>query len=357
MTGLDDLPPDQRAALSLLLSRRKSYSEVAALLGISEQAIQERARAALDGLANGAGTDAEQLSPQRRADIGDYLLGQQPGVAERLRTRTYLDTSPPARAWASALASRLAPLTEGPLPEIPTGAPAPPAPSAEHAEAPAPAPAAPPVQDAGEPPTPPPPPAAHAVTAPAGRPLPSSRIGGALLLTAIVTGIIVAVVLISGEGGGARGARHNTTPPAGTPSATSTSATSSPSASTTTPSTTTSGPTEQARIGLTPTDPTSKAIGVAVILAEGSEHAFYLAAEHMPPTRGFFYGVWLYNSPTSFEALGKSPPVSANGRMQGGALLPTDAAAFSRLIVTRETSTRPTHPGPIVLSGTVKLGH
>ena len=338
MTGLDDLPPDQRAALSLLLSQRKSYGEVAALLGISEQAVQERAHAALDGLANGAGAGAEQLSPQRRADVGDYLLGQQPGVAERLRTRTYLDTSPSARSWASALAAELAPLSQAPLPEIPAGAPAaqdaPPGPG-DHDGAP---------------------PAAPASPAPprgAGRPLPSSRIGGALLLTAIVTGIIVAVVLSTGEGGGAR---HGTTPAAAS-SAASTSTTGSPSASASTPSTTSSGPSEQARIALTSPDPASKTVGVAVILAEGSQHAFYLAAEHVPPTNGFFYGVWLYNSPTSFEALGKSPPVAANGRMQGGALLPTDAAGFSKLIVTRETSTRPTHPGPIVLSGTVTLGH
>ena len=43
MTRLDQLPPDQRAALSLLLRQQKSYAEVAALLGISEQAIRERA--------------------------------------------------------------------------------------------------------------------------------------------------------------------------------------------------------------------------------------------------------------------------------------------------------------------------
>ena len=43
--------------------------------------------------------------------------------------------------------------------------------------------------------------------------------------------------------------------------------------------------------------------------------------------------------------------------MQGGALLPTNAAAFSKMIVTRETSTRPPSPGPIILSGAFKLGH
>ena len=34
MTELDRLPPDQRAVLSLVLDRGKSYAEVAELLGI-----------------------------------------------------------------------------------------------------------------------------------------------------------------------------------------------------------------------------------------------------------------------------------------------------------------------------------
>ena len=38
MSRLDDLPPDQRATLSLLLRQRKSYAEVAALLGIPQSA-------------------------------------------------------------------------------------------------------------------------------------------------------------------------------------------------------------------------------------------------------------------------------------------------------------------------------
>ena len=75
----------------------------------------------------------------------------------------------------------------------------------------------------------------------------------------------------------------------------------------------------------------------------------------MPPSSGFFYAVWLYNSPTSNEALGRSPTVSSDGRLQGGALLPADAAHYTRLVVTRETNEHPTRPGPIVLSGAFAL--
>ena len=107
MSRLDDLPPDQRATLSLLLRRRKSYAEVAALLGIQERAVHDRAHAALAVLAP---RQARELTAERREEVGDYLLGQRAGVAERLATRKYLEGSPPARDWANALAGELAPL-------------------------------------------------------------------------------------------------------------------------------------------------------------------------------------------------------------------------------------------------------
>jgi hypothetical protein len=41
--------------------------------------------------------------------------------------------------------------------------------------------------------------------------------------------------------------------------------------------------------------------------------------------------------------------------LQGGALLPGDAGKFHRMLLTKETSNRPTRPGPIVLSGSFGL--
>ena len=55
------------------------------------------------------------------------------------------------------------------------------------------------------------------------------------------------------------------------------------------------------------------------------------------------------------EALSKSPPVRSDGRMQGGSLLPSNAASYHQMILTRETSERPTRPGPIVLRGSFAL--
>ena len=63
MGRLDELPPDQRATLSLLLRQRKTYAEVAVLLGIAETAVHDRAHAALAVLAP---RQARELTPDRR---------------------------------------------------------------------------------------------------------------------------------------------------------------------------------------------------------------------------------------------------------------------------------------------------
>src|SRR5437868_6674010 len=178
MSRLDDLPPDQRAALSLLLREGTQYADVAALLHIRERALHDRAHAALAMLAP---REARGLSAERRQEIGDYLLGQTGDLAERLRTRSLLDSSPAAQAWARALAGELAPLASGPMPEIPDGAgPAgsalPPAPQL-------------PVAGSGRAP------------ARAAAQLPSSRVGGAILLGVIAAAVIVAIVLLTSGGG------------------------------------------------------------------------------------------------------------------------------------------------------------
>ncbi len=331
MSRLDDLPPDQQATLSLLLGQRKSYAEVASLLSISELAVHDRAQAALGVLAP---KEARELPAERRAEVGDYLLGQQASVAERLATRTYLESSSPARAWAHAISAQILPLSASPLPEIPSDLASP----APKARANGLAAETQPVE--GEPPSTPG--SARSSRLRGQYPQPSSRLGGALLLGGIVVAVIVAVILISGGGGGHS---HSASTSAET---TSTAAKSTTNAG---------GPTEDQRLTLTSPDPSSKAAGVVEILSESGKHAFYLAAEHLPPSRGFFYAVWLYNSPTSHQALSKSPPVGSNGRLQGGALLPANAGDYHTMLLTRETSERPSHPGPVVLSGPFSLGH
>jgi hypothetical protein len=334
MSRLDDLPPDQRAALSLLLRQHKSYAEVAALLSIRESAVRDRAHAALVTLSGGdLDGNSREPSAARREDIGDYLLGQQTGAGARLATRAYLDESAEGREWARAIAAELAPLTPGPLPEIPGDAERSPDSHGANDQ-----PSAAAVEPGGKP-------GIHALRpgiggsrpgSRAGASVPSSRRGGALLLGAILAAVVVAVILIVGSGG-----KSHHSSGAGRSSASAGS---------------TGGPTVNGRYTLTSPNPASKAVGAVEVLSEGDKHAFYIAADHLPASKGFFYAVWLYNSPTSHQALSRSPPVGSNGRLEGGALLPANAREFHRMLVTRETSVRPPHPGPVVLSGPFSLG-
>ncbi len=255
MTELDRLPPDQRAVLSLVLDRGKSYGEVADLLGIPEQTVRDRAHAALDAMAN---------SP----------------------------TGPEAKA------------SGGRPPSGPSG-----------------------------------PPASRGPGAGAGAPLrASSRTGGALLLGAIVAIVVVAAILISSGGSGKSSSKSST---------------GSNTNSTTTAST--GKPSLNKTIALTPLDPTLKAAGTAYVLSQSGRRAFYVAARGLPPSSGFFYAVWLYNSPSSSAPLGRAPSVGSDGRMEGGGPLPTNARVYRQLIITRETSTHPQHPGQIELRGTFGL--
>jgi hypothetical protein len=348
MSRLDDLPPDQRATLSLLLRRRKSYAEVAAMLDIEERAVHDRAHAALAVL---AAPQARELSAEQREEVGDYLLGQRTGAAERLATRTYLEGSPQARAWAHALTAELAPLGAGaPLPEIPAGTqsksrpqspPAAPPRSPSHTRTPS-------NEDsrggaASLPPTPP-----SRQRPDLARPVQRSRLGGALLLAAIVAVIVVAVVLIAKSGGGGS---HSSSSSAAAETETGT------TSSTGSTGTQTGKAKEDKRITLSPPDSTSKSAGVAEVLSEGNQYAIYLAAQHLPESKGkgFFYAVWLYNSATSFEAVSRAPEVGSNGSVQGGALLPKDAGKYHTMLLTRETASTPTKPGPVVLTGPFAL--
>jgi hypothetical protein len=338
MSRLQDIPPDLRAVLSLLLGQRKDYAALAGMLAIEQRAVHDRAHA---GLALLAPQQARALTPAQREEVGEYLLGQA-DPAQRAAALALLQSSPPAQAWAQALSVELAPLAAQPLPEIPAAA----------------SPETPPTSTA--------PPAA-----------PSSRRGGAILLGGLAVVAIAAVALIVGlsGGGGSTPGATNTSTNSATETSTGTTDTtgSSTSDSSTTPSSgkagssgssnssggsgTTTGETHvEATLPLTPPDPSSKALGIVEVASRGSAHAFLIAAEHLPPTNGFRYAAWLYN-PASSESLllGQGPTVGSNGKLTAAGGLPENAARYSKIILTEEHSQKPTQPGTIVLSGTFKL--
>jgi hypothetical protein len=364
MSPLESLPPDLHATLALLLRQRKRYDEVAGLLGIEGRAVHDRAHAALALLAP---RQARALTASQREQVGDYLLGQQTAAAES-RTRAYLEDSDAGRTWARALAAELGTLAATPLPHIPAGPP-PTAPPRAAAEPPS---ATPPRAPAGAPPAALPPvqrehaSPAQAQTRPASPPAPaapqpsSSRVGGAVILGVLAAAAIVAVVLIVGVGGGGGGSESQHAGHLSTSTGT-VAATTGTGSTTSAAGTSTSG--SQAKYGkalpLTAPDPAaSKAVGVAYVLSEKGQRAFYLFAKGLPsPPSGEFYAVWLEGT-TSAAAypLGSLPPQSANGLIEGGGPLPTNAGSYHRIIVTVETSHRPAHPGPTALGGAFTIG-
>jgi hypothetical protein len=151
-----------------------------------------------------------------------------------------------------------------------------------------------------------------------------------LLLAAIAAAVIVAVILLA-SGGSSHSHRTGAKSSAST--------------------TTTTTPTVTARLPLTSPTRASKALGVVAVISEGTTRAFYIAAEHLAPSRGFFYALWLYNSPSSHQALSRAPNVGSDGRLAGGALLPANAASYHQILLTRETNERAPRPGPTVLRG------
>ena len=319
---LQEIPPDLRATLSLLLGQHKRYREIAALLSIEEHAVHDRAHAALALLAP---RQARELSAAQREQVGEYLLGQAPPAQQSVAV-SYLESSAAARAWAQALAVELAPLSSD-LPVIPAALPS---------------------------------------------AAPSSQRGGAILLGGLAAVVVVAVALIVGLGGGSSPSSATTST---APGASGGSDEASGSASTTTSSsqgTTSSTPAKSDKPGksgkssseprltatlqLTPPDTTSKALGLVEVIAEGNEHAFILAAEHLPPTNGFHYAAWLYNTPTDAYFLGGDTTVGSKGTLKAAQGLPTNASHYATIILTEEHEEQPKQPGPIVLSGTFKLG-
>src|SRR4051794_10944720 len=112
MSPLQTLAPDQRAVLELLLRQGRSYAQLSELLGLPEDAVRDRAHAALAALA-----------PDRAAPVGedgavaDWILGQAGG--EAASTRDAVSRMPAWRAWAAEVVDRLNEVEGAKVPDVP----------------------------------------------------------------------------------------------------------------------------------------------------------------------------------------------------------------------------------------------
>jgi Sigma-70, region 4 len=351
MIRLEQLPPDQRAVLSLLLRQRKSYEQVAVALGIAPETVAARAHSALAVLAP---AQARPLDPAERRRIGDYLLGQQ-SDQDAAQTKSYLAGSTPAREWARALAVELVKLAAAGMPEIPEVQAQPSAepqaqPSAQpEAQA---QPSAQPQAQAQQPsadpkapvaPTPLTPPAATGESRPQA---PISRRGGAILLGGIVVIVAAVVAIVLGSGGG--GGKGD-----GSPS--NSSSTSAEAGACAVSSQAAGGSSGKVRIEklaeMKPLAKGSSAAGYAAIVAKGTEHAVEIEASKLAPTNGFSYVVWLTGDHGQPSALGRVPSVGAHGHFRVIEALAEAPSAVCGIEISRETKVHPSTPSVLVLKG------
>jgi hypothetical protein len=336
MAPVDSLPADQQAVLSLLLRQGRSYAQIAGVLKISDAAVRERAHGALTAL----GPPEADLSARRRAEIGDWLLGQADDD-ECADTEDLLDRDEQARAWAGAVASELAPLGADRVPDVPAPAPAAPVPvkgeepgsdpdaSADDpalADDPAPAAAAPPAAAA----------AAAAPRAPA-RPR-SSRVGGAVLLALLALVAVVVAVLVTrgGENDGGSDRAASTT--------------------------STQGEAAQSRVvaqvNLRAPDgaPAPKALGVMQVLRVDGQLAINAIFEGLPrpKAKNVGYGIWLSTPGGERKWLGFVNTADEQGRLLVQGRFDENVTAYRDVLLTRETRRDPPRPGTIYLRGRVQ---
>jgi hypothetical protein len=336
MATLDQLPPEQRAIVELVVQRGRSYETLAEVLQVPQARVRELAREALTELSP---RTASRVDVDRRGQVADYLMRQQSPEEERA-TRDYLKQSEPARAWALSLLDSLDPLYEN------GGAPSVPEPAAAMAEAEEAA-AEPTVEDrlrtrerervrkepepAEEEPAAKPEPKRdrEALSPEAESALRRRRILGAIAGAALLVGIVLAVLAIAGVFSSDKKSSSSSTPASTTASTTSTGT-----------STTAGQPPVQVvgGIALNPIGKNNKSQGVAYVVQQGNQRYVVIQAK-VPPLpnnqKVAAYEVWLYNSNTDARSLG-AQYTNAQGVLQGRAPLPADVGKFKSIDISRE---------------------
>ncbi len=308
MPGFDDLAPDQKAVLQLLLKQGKSYDDIAGLLRLERSSVRERGLDALDAIGADVPGTVGELSAERQDELADHLLLQQT-ASQRAATRDFLQGSAPGRAWARGVAAELRPIGGDALPDIPE----------EPAE----------VAEAFD--------ALDERTAARERAKQSSRLGGILVLLAVGAVVALAILVIV-RGGGDDKPATTADVPAATTGATGAGAEGA------------ALPQQQVNFR-PPNGSKSKALGFGIITKGG----LALQAEGLPASD--LYKVWLYNSRADVLPLGFAFYDRKTKRLAGAVeQLPAAASRYAAIIVTREKAKDSARLGTIVLQGPLKRG-
>jgi hypothetical protein len=300
MATFDQLSPEQRAIVELVLRQGKTYGELSEMLNLSESRVRELAR---DALVELAPVSVRGVEEDWRGQLADYVLGQQSG-AEATATKGHLRRSEAARSWARSLLDSLDQFYEnGSLPAIPEGE--------RGRRAAAAAPSARTPRDPGD-----------------GRGIafsPDRRwvmaAAGALLLVLLIVLVWPVGVLTGGDDN----------------SSADSTASSAPTQTTTN---------QQANTGAP--------AGIAIVVDRNGKKQLLVQATRLTPSgQSQGYYVWLYNSPSDAKSLG-GQVTDQNGNYQAIGPFPADYKNYKYIDVTRQPigkNATVKHSGESVLRG------
>src|SRR4051812_2999342 len=345
MATFDQLPAEQRAIIELVVTRERTYDALADVLQVPATRVRELA---LDALVELSPVTGERVDPQWRSQIADYVLGQQSG-AESTATRAHLKRSEPARTWALSLLDSLEELyANGDRPTIPEAGAAgdgsgPAVGVADTVERPRRRERERAGREKREKPEREKPverePKEKKELSPAAQEALQRRrrigliAGGAVVLAAVVVGILALAGVFSSDNGGSSSASS----PTGT-----------------TPTSTTANQAQVVgQIALKPLNG-AKAQGAAFILNQGGKPVLAVQAK-LPPLpstqRKAAYNVWLFNSPKDAFSIG-AQFTDAQGNYQGVKELPKNYKRYKFVDVSIQPfNNRTAHSGKSVLRG------
>lgn len=110
------------------------------------------------------------------------------------------------------------------------------------------------------------------------------------------------------------------------------------------------------RFALAPTRFARGAGGRAAVVRSGRKLVLLIEAHGLAPNHRDVYAVWLATSGHPADLVGLvSPPVGSDGTLSSGTLLPRQAlASHPQILLTRETTARPTKPGQPILASVLQ---
>jgi hypothetical protein len=305
MATFDQLSPEQRAIVELVLRQGKTYGELSEMLNLPEGRVRELAR---DALVELAPVSVRGVEEDWRGQLADYVLGQQSGP-EATATKGHLRRSEAARSWARSLLDSLEQFYEnGSVPAIPEGE------RGRRAAAAAP-------REPREPREP--------RSAMGGRLAPTADRRWLMAGAAALIVILLAVVIwpVGALTGGDDDSKSSDNAGSGSQKAT-----------------------KQSTTGQTSGEPAGIAI---VVERNGKKQLLVQAARLAPSGQSEGYYVWLYNSPDEAKSLG-GQVTDQNGNYQAIGPFPSDYKNFKFIDITRQQiaqSGNVKHSGDSVLRG------